>query len=235
VIAPRGNNQLEISSEKGVGTKVTIWLKLMQKRNEKEVGEINVGIIKEEEDKVATAIINNQMDMIWKSCMYPDSATGGKGSGGNHSDPENLFEEAPEKDSLNWKGVIGKEDSCGWKLGSGIGPSTFGSGFGSMSILGSRHAMTGLRHYTEKSIYSSRFDSPDLSGNSRNKNPIGESAPEQNLRTLSENYGSEKKPQTRKFKKQTTVKSNFSIPRASIGSKESKLSTEKKWREDQEH
>ena len=93
--------------------------------------------------------MNKQMDMLWKSSMNLDSAIGCKGCGGNHSDPETLAAgEVEGRDSVNWKGVIGKDDrslACRWKPSDGMQRSTFTSGFGSVSIMGSK--MTGLKNY----------------------------------------------------------------------------------------
>jgi hypothetical protein len=94
---------LKISSEKGVGTRVTICLKLMLKKYEKEVEEINNDIIKEEEYKMAQAIMNKQMLVIYKSSQ--DSDGDPKGKGDEYLSKENVADhEVPKKDGWGWEG-----------------------------------------------------------------------------------------------------------------------------------
>jgi hypothetical protein len=95
---------LEISSEKGVGTRVTINLKLMLKKYEKEVEEINNDIIKEEEHKMAQAIMNKQMLVIYKSSVGSNGDAKEKGDT-NLSEGDNLAGlRVPKKDGWGWKG-----------------------------------------------------------------------------------------------------------------------------------
>jgi hypothetical protein len=94
---------LEISSEKGVGTRVTINLKLMLKKYEKEFEEINNDIIKEEEYKMAQAIMNKQMLVIYKSSVGSGDAKE-KGDA-NLSEGDNLAGlGVPKKDGWSWEG-----------------------------------------------------------------------------------------------------------------------------------
>ena len=104
VISPRGNNELEISSEKGVGTKVTISLKFMLKKNEKQVEKINNDIIKEEEYKMAQAIMNKQMLVIYKSSVGSNAEAKARGDS-NLSEVDNLAcLGVPKKDGWGWEG-----------------------------------------------------------------------------------------------------------------------------------
>ena len=95
---------MEISSEKGVGTKVEISLKLMLKKYEKQVEKINNDIIKEEEYKMAKAIMNKQMLVIYK-CSVDSNGDGNERGDANLSDGDNLVGlGVPKKDGWGWEG-----------------------------------------------------------------------------------------------------------------------------------
>jgi hypothetical protein len=94
---------LEISSEKGVGTKVTISLRLMLKKFEKEVAQINNKIIKEEEDKVAQAIMNKQMLVLYKSSVDSDGDIQRKVSEILSEGNNTAILSAPKKDGWGWE------------------------------------------------------------------------------------------------------------------------------------
>ena len=95
---------MEISSEKGVGTKVTISLKFMLKKNEKQVEKINNDIIKEEEYKMAQAIMNKQMLVIYKSSVGSNAEAKARGDS-NLSEFDNLAcLGVPKKDGWGWEG-----------------------------------------------------------------------------------------------------------------------------------
>lgn len=94
---------MEISSEKGVGTKVTISLRLMLKKFEKEVAQITKKIIKEEEDKVTEAIMYKQMLVLYKSSVDSDGNTRPKVSEILSEGENAAILDVPKKDGWGWE------------------------------------------------------------------------------------------------------------------------------------
>ena len=151
----------------------------MLKRNEGEVVEISDEIVREEGEREGKAIMERGMGLGWGSDGgYGERDGFDEGDDGVLSNPEGL-----ERDGVvvgggsDWKVMNGRDVSCGWKVGFGQPPSTFTSGFGSVSIMGSRHAMTGVRHSNQKSGNGSRVGSWDLSRSFPKITPLGHSAP----------------------------------------------------------
>jgi hypothetical protein len=123
---------LEISSEKGVGTKVTISLRFMLKKFEKEVAQITKKIIKEEEDKVTEAIMYKQMLVLYKSSVDSDGNTRPKVSEILSEGDNAAIIDVPKKDGWGWEnGTYGqrsplkkrRRSSCQFSPGEVFGKS----------------------------------------------------------------------------------------------------------------